>query len=274
MVRLLQTRKKPINLVLIFAIVAFSLHFLTLLFFILQGIKIRKLSQRKPSNFVQLIEGRQMASKDNLARDPEAIKNFISKTMILMFNWSGTLPSQTIEEINKPTLDLGIPIKTLQGRVNKVSTSSWMASFAFSEDFRKGFLSEIAIITPPEVFMTSSSQAISAQLMIKQIDSPEKIAQGKWRVGLVADLIQIKRGNGRKLITPFNKDILVRATDFFSYPIPNFTSDLQSAIYGIRSSKLEIYEIRNLCLLNNPNNLKIDRSPLCNTSENPNTFIN
>jgi hypothetical protein len=123
-------------------------------------------------------------------------------------------------------------------------------------------------MTPPEVFLNSPNQAISAQLIIKRLDPPEKIAPGKWRVGLVADLIQKNREDGRKIITPFNKDLLVRATDYFPYPLPDNTTDLQEAIYSMRSNKLEIYEIRNLCLLDDSN-----KSTRCNTPENPGNFI-
>jgi hypothetical protein len=89
----------------------------------------------------------------------------------------------------------------------------------------------------------------------------------------VADLIQRKRGDGSKIITPFNKDLLVRATDYFSYPLPDQMTDLQGAIYAIRSSKMEIYEIRNLCLMDNYNNAPQGRSNSCTGSSNTGSFI-
>ena len=273
MVRLLEQQQRPINSLTIFAIAAFGLHFLVLLFLVIQGIKIRQLSQRKPPNFVQLIDGKKIVIKDNLARDPVAIKKFVGNIMTLMFNWSGTLPPQTISDRVAPLRDRGILISTPQGGNNKVTTNSWVASFALSEDFRRGFLREIAAITPPEVFINDDQQGLSAELMIKRIDLPEKIASGKWRVGLVADLIQRKREDGSKIITPFNKDILVRATDYFSYPLPDQMTDLQGAIYAIRSSKMEIYEIRNLCLMDNYNNAPQERSNSCAGSLNMESFI-
>ena len=123
------------------------------------------------------------------------------------------------------------------------------------------------------MFINDDQQGLSAELMIKRIDLPEKIASGKWRVGLVADLIQRKRGDGSKIITPFNKDLLVRATDYFSYPLPDQMTDLQGAIYAIRSSKMEIYEIRNLCLMDNYNNAPQERSNSCAGSLNMESFI-
>jgi hypothetical protein len=251
MVRLLQKRQKTTNTLIVFAVGAFSLHILLLLFLLIQGIKIRQLAQRQPPNFVELIAGKQANFTDNLSRDPESIKQFIAKIMTLMFNWTGTLPAQRIEEIIKPQLDPGILIITPKGGSKRVTTSSWLASFAFSEDFRQGFLSEIASMTPPEVFLDNRDRQISAQLIIKRINLPEKIAPGKWRVSLVADLIQ--KIHGKQIIIPFNKDILIRATDYYSYVLPEKASSLQQAIYDMRSNKLEIYEMRNICLLDSSN---------------------
>ncbi len=255
MVHLFKKRQRSVSTLTLFTIASFSLHILALLFLLIQGIKIRQLSQRQPPNFVELNADKSATVNDNLSREPEIIKQFVSKTMVLMFAWSGTLPSQRIEDIIKPRLDTGIPIKTPKGLVSKVTTSSWLASFGLSEDFRQGFLSEIASMTPPEVFLSNPNQKISSELIIKRINLPEKIAPGKWRVSLVADLIE--KIQGREVIIPFNKDILVRATDYFSYVLTNKASSLQQAIYDMRSNKLEIYEIRNICLL--------DSSNSCNT---------
>lgn len=250
---LLQKKQKSKNPLTIFAIAATGLQLLVILFLIIQGITIRQLSLRKPLNFVELVDGQRVTIDEDLTRDTEVIRQFIIKTMELMFNWSGTLPPQTLEEVSNPKSDPGIPITMLQGGSAKVTTSGWIASFALSEDFRKGFLSKIAEITPPEVFSKNPNQTISAQLKIKRVEPPENIAPGKWRVGIVADLIQQKHEDGRKIIIPFNKDILVRAIDYFPYPLAEQMTDLQRVIHSIRAEQLEIYEIRNLCLLDNNN---------------------
>lgn len=255
MVRLLkkQQKKSNVNLLSGLAIITLSLHILTLVFLILQGLSIRQLYLRKPPTFVQLINGKKIGSTKDLERDPEVIQQFISKVTILMFNWSGKLPPQTIKDVSQPIPDPGISIQTEQGSSKKVSTSSWMASFALSEDFRPAFLREIANITPPEVFSDVPHQAMSAQLIIKRIDRPEEIAPGKWRVGMVANLIQKKTNTNRQVIIPYNKDFLIRAVDYFPHPRASSATDLQKAIYNIRSDRLEIYEIRDLCLLDENN---------------------
>lgn len=263
MTKLLRKRKSHINFLTIFAIATFSLHLAVLFLFISQGLNIRQLSLRKPPNFVEMVDGQPIGAVDDLARDPEGIRQFISKTMTLMFNWSGTLPPQTIAEAAKPQPDPGIPIRTPQGGNQRVTTSSWVGSFAISEDFRPGFLSAIAQMTPPEVFSNNPNQIISAQLVIQRIYPPETIAPGKWRVGMIADLIQTRKDDGRKAVTPFNKDFLVRAIDYFPYPLTDSSTDIQKAIYSHRADKLEIYEIHDFCLVDNSIIVREDKSTRC-----------
>ncbi|WP_414562610.1 MULTISPECIES: hypothetical protein [unclassified Anabaena] len=273
MVNLLNKRKQTGSSILTsFAIATFSLHVLVLFLFILQGLNIRQLSLRKPPNFVQMIDGQPLVATDDLARDSEVIRQFVSQTMTTMFNWSGTLPVQTIEEAAKPQPDPGITVRTPQGGSQKVTTSSWVAGFAISEDFRKGFLSAIAEMTPPEVFSNNPNQAMSAELVIQRIYPPEQIAPGQWRVGMVADLVQKKRDDDRKSITPFNKDFLVRAVDYFPYPLSDTRTDIQKAIYSNRANKLEIYEMRNLCLVDDYSGLNDDKFNPCVNGSNNNNF--
>jgi hypothetical protein len=274
MVNLLKKRQQRSGSVLTtFAIATFSLHLLVLLLFITQGLKIWQLSLRKPPSFVQMIDGKPIAATDDLARDPEAIRQFVSKTMTSMFNWSGNLPPKNFEEVAKPQPDPGILVRTSQGGSQKVTTSSWVASFALSEDFRKGFLSAIAQITPPEIFATNPNQAMSAQLIIKRVYPPKQIAPGKWRVGMVADIIQKKRSDNRTKITTFNKDLLVQAVDYFPYPLDRNSTDLQKAIYSNRIDKLEIYEMRNLCLLDEYSNLTEEQLKQCTNRQNSGSFF-
>ncbi|MEO1430243.1 MAG: hypothetical protein AAFV71_14500 [Cyanobacteria bacterium J06633_8] len=262
MVRLLEKRKQKGNLLVTFAVATFGLHLLTLLLLIIQGLTIRQLSVQKPPTFVQLVDGKPVDNRNQLQRKPAAIEDFVSKTMKSMFEWTGKLPVENIDRANNPEKDLGISIKTPRGGSKKVTTSSWISSFAFSEDFRKGFLSTIAELTPPEVFSDNFQQAIVAELNINRIYPPQQIEPGKWRVGMVANLVQ-KRGDENKIVTPFNKDIFVRAVDAFNYPVTVNLTDLQKAIYKTRSDKLEIYEIRELCLTDKYDNLTTEGFNRC-----------
>src|SRR5579883_881408 len=269
MVRLLEKRKRTISLLSTFAIATLGLHVFILLLLIFQGLTIRKLSLQKSPTFVQLVDGKPVTVTDDIERQTEDIRQFVSKTMTAMFDWSGTLPPQSIEQVTNPTLDPGINITTPQGS-KKVTTSSWIASFALSEDFRKGFLAQIADMTPPEVFNNNSNQAISAQLVIKRVYPPVKIAPGKWEVGMVANLIQKKRSEDKKIIIPFNKDFLIRSVDTFVYPLADTATDLQKAIYSIRNAKMEIYEVRNLCLLDEYEKPNEEQFPVCENTRNSN----
>ncbi|MEM6401394.1 MAG: hypothetical protein AAF757_14360 [Cyanobacteria bacterium P01_D01_bin.116] len=262
MVRLLEKQKRKGNLFVTLAVATFGLHLLTLLLLIIQGLTIRQLSIQKPPTFVELVDGKPVKNQNELQRKPEAIQEFVSKTMKSMFDWSGKLPAQNINQANNPKKDLGISIRTPPSGSKKVTTSSWVSSFAFSEDFRKGFLGTVAELTPPEVFSNNSNQAILAELDITRIYPPQQIEPGKWRIGMVANLIQ-KRGSNNKIVTPFNKDIFVQAVDSFNYPVATNLTDLQKAIYTTRSDKLEIYEIRELCLTDKYDNLATDGFNRC-----------
>ncbi len=271
MVRLLEKRKRTVSFLAIFAIATLGLHLFTLLLLIFQGLNIRTLNIQKSPTFVQLVDGKPVTVTNDLEREPEGIRQFVSKTMTSVFNWSGTLPPQTIEQVTNPILDPGITITTPQGS-KKVTTSSWIASFGLSEDFRRGFLAEIAELTPPEVFSNNPDQAISAQLIIKRIYPPVNIAPGKWEVGMVANLIQKKRSEDKKVIIPFNKDLLVSAVDTFVYPLSDTTTALQKAIYGVRAEKMEIYEVRDLCLLDQYEKPNEQQFPICQDRRNSGSF--
>ena len=265
MVRLLEKRKQKGSVLLSFAAATLGLHIFTLLLLVMQGLTIRRLSLQKPPTFVQLIDGKAVNNKDGLQRSSQEVREFVSRTMISMFDWSGKLPANNISSINqadKKKRDIGILIKTPRGGSKRVTTSSWISSFAFSEDFRKGFLSTIAELTPPEVFADNYNQAIFARLNITRVYPPQQIKPGKWRVGIVANLVQ-QRGGEKKVMTPFNKDVFVRVVDTYNYPMPENITDLQKAIYLARSNKLEIYEMRDLCLTDNYDNIVSDGFNRC-----------
>ncbi|MDJ0799979.1 MAG: hypothetical protein QNJ51_24760 [Calothrix sp. MO_167.B12] len=273
MARLLGKKKRTVNTLTTLAIAAFGLHLLTLILLVFQGLTIRQLNARKPPTFVQLVDGQLVNKLDNLTREPEKIRQFVSKTMMSMFDWSGKLPPQTVEQVSQPQTDGGILIRTTNGSSKRVATSSWLASFALSEDFRQGFLSTIAEMTPTEVFSSNARQAISAKLAIKRVDPPQQIAPGEWRVSMVADLIQKKRSDDTKVIVPFNKDLLVRAIDTFDYPLPQRATNLQKAIYSVRTDKLEIYEMRDLCLVDKYEGLPTNQLSSCNNRRTSGNFI-
>ncbi|MBF2063256.1 MAG: hypothetical protein IGS39_02310 [Calothrix sp. C42_A2020_038] len=248
MTRFLPEKKATVNLLTIFAAVTFGLQVLTLFFLFFQGLAIHNLSNRKPPNFVQIFEG--AGSTNNTEHEPEMISQFVSQTMAAMFDWAGTLPANTIEDATNPKPDTGVSILTSIGATKKVPTTSWIASFALSEDFRQGFLTQIAEMIPVDLFTKNTNQEITTRLVIQRVYPPQKIATNRWRVGLVANIVQLRRADNKKVLIPFNKDFLVRSVDAFEHPLENTNqiTELQKTVYKLRERKLEIYEVNNLCL--------------------------
>lgn len=272
MTKLLQERKSTVNILTIFTIFTFGLHFLTVIFLLFQGLRIYEVTQKKPLTLAQLVDGKTLPQTNTLEREPEAIRQFVSKTMAAVFDWSGTLPPGTIEDVTNPKADAGILISTSENLTKRVPTSSWVASFALSEDFRRGFLALIADMTPPEVFSKNKNQALTAHLAIQRVYPPEKIALGRWRVGMVANIVQVRSTDNKKLLTPFNKDFLIRAVDSFEHPLANSMTPVQKAIYSVRAQKLEIYEVSDLCLTNPYDSSPEARLKRCSDLPNSSSF--
>lgn len=278
MTRILQEKKATaINLLTIFTIFTFSLQVVAIILLSYQGLLIRnEANSKKPLTLVQLVDGKVAPVAEPLQRNPEAIRQFVSKTMAAMFNWSGTLPAATIEDVTNPKADVGILIRTPQGTTKRVATSSWVASFGLSEDFRRGFLEQIADITPPDIFTNNftnnQKQSLSAQFSIQRVYPPQQIAPGRWRVGMVANIVQIRNSDNKKLLIPFNKDFLVRAVDYVEHPLSKSMTAIQKAVYGIRSQKLEIYEMSDLCLIDPYDSSSEGSSNRCVNTPNSSNF--
>ncbi len=117
----------------------------------LNNIWVARLAQKPPPALVQLIDGRTVtvAPQDSLHREPGNIKRFVQETMTLMFSWSGHLPTGSNKPNSETIRDPGIRIKNSR---NRITTPSWSASFALSEDFRSAFLNELAELTPQSIW--------------------------------------------------------------------------------------------------------------------------
>jgi hypothetical protein len=226
----------------LFTVGTFGLHIITFFVLFLLYSSYSQLSKKAPPSLVQLEMGKsiKVAPIGSLERTPQVILHFVSDTMTLMMNWSGTLPPTTVEEATKPKPDPGIDVRSLNNGRGKVTFSAWQASHALSEDFRKEFLQIIAEITPPGVFK-GTTQVVLVPLSIQP---PIKIAEGKWKIKMVANLTIFDQGNNLGEVIPFNKEIFVQAVEA---PELSTTIDgLAAAIYQVRASGLEIYAIRDL----------------------------
>jgi len=225
----------------LFAIGTLGLHLVILSVLIWQYGAYSNLASKPPPSLVQLSSGEaiSVAPLGNKKRTPEVVLNFVVGTMTLMMNWSGQMPATNLEGATKPVLDPGVEMRTIGvGKKGKISTSSWQAGFAFSEDFRKEFLQKIAELTPSGVFVGKTQVA----LVPIDVRPPIQITEGKWKVAMVANLMVFDKGSNLGEVIPFNKEIFVQAVE-----VPVFTeTGVAAVIHKMRSSGLEIYAIRDL----------------------------
>ena len=231
------------------AIVAVSSLGISALSFLLQIINYgatSSLVRKEPPSLVQLSGGDTISVKavDGRDRSPEVIKKFVSDTLVKIFNWDGLIKSINIDGETTTIKDSGVNIKLEKG-TGKVTTSSWDAAFALSENqnFRASFLKKLAELTPGGVFNGS----VQVALVPRHVSQPRKIADGKWEVDVVATLVTFRRDDNAGKGIAFNKTITVGAVSTPQVPLPNSTN-LANKIYAARRSGLEIIEIVDLDL--------------------------
>ena len=133
MVQLIE--KRNTNYMPLFVLGSVGLQLVILVILFLQAGALSRLSRQAPPTLVQMQDGQavRVAAMDAQDRSPETIRRFVNDTLVLMFNWSGSLPATTAEEASQPKADPGLAIEGERGK-QKVATASWQASFAFSEE--------------------------------------------------------------------------------------------------------------------------------------------
>ncbi|NER51828.1 MAG: hypothetical protein F6J92_35350 [Symploca sp. SIO1A3] len=227
----------------LFALGTFGLHILTFICLALLYGNYTRLVQKPPPSLVQLASGEAItvAPLGSKERSPEVVKRFTVNTLTTMMNWSGKLPAATVEEAARPTPDPGIEIRSVGGK-GKVTTAAWQGSFALSEDFRKEFLQKLVELTPSSIF-TGKTQVVLVPL---EVQPPVKIAEGKWKVGMVANLMVFQASNNLGDVIPFNKEIFVQVVEAPDFLVPSDESRIAAVVADVRASGLEIYAIRDL----------------------------
>ncbi|WP_242054730.1 hypothetical protein [Nostoc sp. FACHB-190] len=170
-------------------------------------------------------------------RTNQAIMNFVGRTMMNLMSWNAVPKSDENLDPRNLKLDSGVQIGD-----KKLTTNTWGAGFALSEDFRASFLREIAGLTPSDVFTGETQSA----LLVRYISPPEKISEGQWRTDMVANLVIFKGKDQAGKAISFNKTVFVRAID--TLPLPNNPSAQMLAAYNARKAGMEIYRIQDLDL--------------------------
>lgn len=197
------------------------------------------LSKKPVPTLVQLSTGDAITATElgSKERSPEVITKFVSRTLTMLMNWSGTIPGDN--ETAKALPDPGVNIQAGTVR-SKVTTSTYQAAFAISEDFRKEFLAELGKLTPSNVF----SGTVKVAFVPLEIQKPILIESGKWKVIVIANLLVLDQSDITEKAIPFNKEVYLRAVE-----APEFQPGLTGivlAVQQMRASGLEIYAIRDL----------------------------
>jgi hypothetical protein len=237
-----------LNLFGFFVMAALGVGVVNLLFNFLLLLAYQGVAQKKPPTLVQAVDGRSMIVNPMETRDraPIVIRRFVADSLGLLLSSSGKIPSAATPD--KPAAvqaDPGVPVKG-NGNEARVSTATWQAAFALSEDFRPAALQAIAALTSPATF---SGQA-QMLLVTQYISDPEKVGEGQWKVNVIANLVTVAPGNTPGLSAPFNKEIYLRSVDT---PTPTEASTLlERAVFNVRQSGLEIYAMKDY----KPGNIK------------------
>jgi hypothetical protein len=187
------------------------------------------LSKKPVPTLIQLSTGEAITATalGSKERSPEVITKFVSRTLTMLMSWSGTIPGDS--EGAKPLPDSGVDIQSGAVR-SKVTTSTYQAAFAISEDFRKQFLAELGKLTPSSVF----SGTVKVVFVPLEIQKPV----------LIANLLVLDQSDIPGKAIPFNKEVYIKAVE-----APEFQPGLSGivlAVQQMRASGLEIYAIRDL----------------------------
>ncbi|MHC5859921.1 hypothetical protein [Nostoc sp.] len=231
--------KKEINFTPLVSIGQAVILLLLLLINLTNSSKLSKISNQKPT-LVELQDGTSIRAiavgeKD---RTDQAIMDFAGRIMMNLMSWNA-VPKSSDSNLDptKLKLDPGVQVSD-----KKLTTNTWSAGFALSEDFRASFLREIAALTPSNVFNGDTQSA----LLVRHLSSPQKIEEGKWRLEMVANLVVFKGQDQLGKAISFNKTVFVRAVD--TPPLPNNPSVAQIEAYRARKAGMEIYRIQDLDL--------------------------
>ena len=222
---------------------------LSLLFNVGLPIGIYQVATKPPPTLVQLSNGDSIGviPINSAERTDEAILSFLNSIFTLTFTWGGTMadPTQPGQIIPDP----GVDISSEDGqRIGKVPTPVWSASLGMELNFRQEFLCQIAELIPQSVF----TQKTNVAFVPVSFSPPEKVAEGRWKVRLISNLLFLKDLGNVSEVVPYNVDIYVRSVVPPNPQMVNHLSQtsetkkpptLAQQVAKIRASALEIDSI-------------------------------
>lgn len=232
--------KKRMDFLTLFVIGAGLLGGTNLLLTFFTLVMVGQVANKASPTLVQLQGGRSVnvvpiGSKE---RTTESIQTFASETLVELFDWRGMIPSSDAQD-SIPVPDPGVDI----GNGNRVTYSTWAASYRIEDSWRPDLLQGIAALTPQSVF---SQNEVRTQgiLVVREMGQPTKTNEGQWQVDVVANLILFEDGDNVGKAIPFNKKVTIAAIDPPVYS--NDPSSLQSIIYDARKSGMMIQYMEDL----------------------------
>ncbi|OUL25825.1 hypothetical protein, partial [Nostoc sp. 106C] len=216
--QLLKSENKKTSILPLFAVGTLGLHVLTLLVLMFHWNILQQLNQQTTlQSLVQLIDGRAITvdPQENLARYPETIRRFVGETMTLMLTWSQQQPPKTVWDISSQLVSDDFQPK-LQAEINNLTSHKQLDNF------------------------NKSTEQI---LVIQRISQPTQLAEGRWRLEMVAHQLIFNGSDRLGESIPVNKYIFVQATAQSLASLPNAPLPLHLAAHRIAEAHLQIYKI-------------------------------
>lgn len=173
---------------------------------------------------------------------PESIRQFVASTLYCLYDWRGILPPETAEDVGSPKPDPGVAVVVGNG-TRKITTATWRCGFRLSDEIRKDILTQIALITPQDIFTDSPTSQTA--MTTPSVGVPQKVDSDRWKVDYKGLLMTFSNGDalGDQLVR--EHDIYVRVIDPL-LPVQSATtgaehiSDMQQAIFEERQVGLVI----------------------------------
>jgi hypothetical protein len=229
------------NIVAVVALISIGISGLTLLLQIIVVGSIVSIARKPAPSLVQLSDGQaikvQAVGSDE--RAPDVVQRFTTDSLIMLMSWSNELPGANGEQ---KSIDPGSLVKTKQGE-KRITTAAFQSSFTFSDELRDELIKILADMTPADVFKGD----VKTTLKFQHVTLPTPIGNGKWKISVIATLIQYQRGRGDTIKIPFNKELTIQAIDTPALPkAGKFANELEALVYTIRQAGLEITSMKDI----------------------------
>jgi hypothetical protein len=216
--QLVKSETKKSSVLPLLAVGTFGLNIFTLLLLLFNSSMLQNLKrQLTPQSLVQLVDGRAITvdPQTSYERHPETVRRFVGETMTLMLTWSQQQPPLTVWEISSQLLTPDVKSK-FQLQINNLNSTNKFANITQGNEY---------------------------VLVIEKISQPTQIANGKWKVDILANQLNFNGYNNLGTSTPFNKQIFIRTIDQPKISLPNKPLPWHLAVSRLGEARLEIYDI-------------------------------